>query len=156
MKLILILAALVALPALAQIEGRWLSENKDGEIEMYQENGKIFGKLVRARLNKETKNLDVHNPDEKEHGNSIVGKVIVKDLKKDGDEWSGGSIYDPKTGKTYKSKASLAKDNQILKLRGYIGISWIGRTSEWTRVNDPSQGIQGEDVVELPAAPATP
>jgi len=150
MKTWLLLSLFITGSAFAQIEGRWLSENKDGEVEMYKEGNKYFGKLVRAKRNKETNNLDVHNPDESEHKNSVVGKVIVKDLKKDGDEWNGGTIYDPKSGKTYKSKAHLEKDGKLLKLRGYIGFSFIGRTSEWTRIEDPSQGIQGDDVVSMP------
>ncbi len=156
MKTLTLVFLFVASSAFAQIEGRWLSEEKNGEIEIYKEGDKYFGRLVRAKVNKETNNLDIHNPDEAEHKTLIVGKVIVKNLKKDGDEWNGGSIYDPKSGKTYKSKARLEKDGQILKLRGYIGISWIGRTSECTRVSDPSQGIQGEDVVNMPEASITP
>lgn len=156
MKFVIIALCFLSLSTFAQIEGRWLSETKEGEIEMYKEGNKYFGKLVRAKLNKETNNMDVHNPDENEHKNSIVGKVIVKDLKKDGDDWNGGTIYDPKSGKTYKSKAKLEKGGQVLKLRGYIGISWIGRTSEWSRVNDPSQGIQGDDVVSMPEVIPTP
>lgn len=145
----LLLLALVSLSAHAQIEGRWLSEGKDGEIVIYKEGDKYFGRLVRARINKETNNLDVHNPDKDEHKNSTVGKVIIKNLEKDGDEWNGGTIYDPKSGKTYKSKASLKENGQVLRLRGYIGISWIGRTSELTRINNPSEGIQGDDVVSM-------
>lgn len=154
MKMLLALLIL-STSAFAQIEGRWLSEEKNGEIEIYKEGNKYFGRLVRARRNPETNNLDIHNPDESERKSLIVGKVIVKDLEKDGDEWNGGTIYDPKSGKTYKSKARLEKNGQVLKLRGYIGISWIGRTSQWTRVNDPSQGVLGDDVVEMPVGTPT-
>lgn len=142
-------AVLFSTAAIAQIEGRWLSEEKNGEVEMYKEGNKFFGRLIRVKNNTETKNLDIHNPDEKERDKLVVGKVIVKDLKKDGDEWSGGTIYDPKSGKTYKSMAELDDGGKILKLRGYIGFSLLGRTSKWTRITDPAQGIQG-DVVEAP------
>lgn len=150
-----ILALLIALPAFAQIEGRWLSEEKNGEIEIYKEGDKWYGKLVRAKKNPETNNLDVHNPDESKRGQLVVGQVIVMGLEADGkNEWSGGKIYDPKSGKTYKSKAEL--DGNKLKLRGYIGVSLFGRTSTWTRITDPSQGMQGEFLDAPVAAPATP
>lgn len=149
MNRLFVFLAFISLTAHAQIEGRWLSEDKDGEIVIYKEGDKYFGKLVRARVHKETNNMDVNNPDKDEHKNSIVGKVIIKNLEKDDDEWNGGTIYDPKSGNTYKSKASLKKDGQVLRLRGYIGISWIGRSSEFTRINNPSDGIQGDDVVSM-------
>ena len=57
---------------------------------------------------------------------------ILTGLKKDGDEWSGGKILDPKNGKTYKCYIKL-EDNNTLKLRGYIGISLFGRTAIWKR-----------------------
>jgi uncharacterized protein (DUF2147 family) len=54
-------------------------------------------------------------------------------LSRDGDgAWSGGFIYDPNSGKTYRCKLKL-KDRNTLKLRGYIGISLLGRTDVWTR-----------------------
>ena len=52
----------------------------------------------------------------------------------DGDGlWKKGTIYDPDNGKTYKCKLRLVSDD-VLNVRGYIGVSLIGRTSQWTRV----------------------
>ncbi|HTF80193.1 MAG TPA: DUF2147 domain-containing protein, partial [Cytophagales bacterium] len=48
------------------------------------------------------------------------------------DTWEGGNIYDPKTGKTYSAEFTL-EGNDVMKLRGYVGFTWIGRTSTWTR-----------------------
>ncbi len=47
-------------------------------------------------------------------------------------KWTGGRIYDPNNGKTYKCTLELANDG-TLKVRGYVGISWFGRTETWTR-----------------------
>ncbi len=47
--------------------------------------------------------------------------------------WKKGTIYDPDNGKTYKCKVRLGDDG-VLNVRGYIGVSMIGRTSLWTRV----------------------
>jgi len=57
---------------------------------------------------------------------------ILFGLKKDGDEWNGGKILDPKSGKIYKCYITL-KDENTLKLRGYIGFSLLGRTEYWQR-----------------------
>ena len=44
----------------------------------------------------------------------------------------GGRIYDPTSGKTYKGSVTVSGD--LLKLRGYVGISAFGRSETWTRV----------------------
>ena len=65
-------------------------------------------------------------------GKKIVGLTFLWGLKADGDnEWSGGSILDPKSGKIYKAKVSL-KGNKLY-VRGYIGMSLLGRTQVWVR-----------------------
>ncbi len=63
----------------------------------------------------------------------IIGMTILWGLKKDGDNWSGGEILDPKNGKIYRAKMSLSEDGKSLKVRGFIGISLIGRTQTWWR-----------------------
>lgn len=144
--------ALLLIPmAFAQIEGRWLSEEKDGEILVYKEGKKWYGRLVRAKLNKDTNNLDLENPDIEEHSKSVVGKVIVKDMKKDGKGWNGGTVYDPKSGKTYEAK--MWRDGDDLKLRGFMGLSLFGRSSTWTPIKEGEVGVKGDDVMEEKPAP---
>ncbi|HEX4986053.1 MAG TPA: DUF2147 domain-containing protein [Burkholderiales bacterium] len=63
----------------------------------------------------------------------IVGMTILWGLKKDGDAWTGGEILDPKNGKTYRCKLTLSADGRSLDVRGFIGISLIGRTQTWLR-----------------------
>jgi len=59
--------------------------------------------------------------------------VILVGLKKDGDEYNGGTILDPDNGKVYKSKLMLEDGAKKLNVRGYIGIPWIGRSQIWVR-----------------------
>jgi uncharacterized protein (DUF2147 family) len=67
--------------------------------------------------------------------NPVIGLVMLTAFKFDGDdEWIGGDIYDPESGKTYSSYMYL-KDINTLKVRGYVGISLFGRTETWTRSN---------------------
>ncbi len=84
--------------------------------------------------------VDRENPDPKLRTRSIIGLRLINGFSFDGgDLWAGGTIYDPENGKTYKSKMRLTEDGQILKVRGYIGISLIGRTTQWARVADQVQ-----------------
>lgn len=63
----------------------------------------------------------------------IIGMTILWGLTKDGDGWAGGEILDPKNGKIYRAKMSLAEDGMSLNVRGFIGVSFIGRTQTWLR-----------------------
>jgi uncharacterized protein (DUF2147 family) len=91
--------------------GEWLSEKKDG-------NG--------------GDKKDVNNPDEKMKTQPIVGSVILKGFEFTGKSWEEGTIYDPNNGKTYSCTIKMKKANE-LEIRGYIGISLLGRTTVWTR-----------------------
>ncbi|MEW6344707.1 MAG: DUF2147 domain-containing protein [Pseudomonadota bacterium] len=63
----------------------------------------------------------------------ILGMTIINDLKKDGDGWDGGEILDPENGKVYKCKMHLEDGGQKLVVRGYIGVSLLGRSQTWIR-----------------------
>jgi len=63
----------------------------------------------------------------------VVGMTILWGLKKDGDEWSDGEILDPDNGRVYRCKMTLSEDGTRLNVRGFIGISLIGRTQTWHR-----------------------
>ena len=66
-------------------------------------------------------------------GKPLIGLRILWDLRKDGDEWSGGRILDPDNGKVYKCYVALEDNGEKLKVRGFIGFSLIGRTEYWLR-----------------------
>jgi uncharacterized protein (DUF2147 family) len=63
----------------------------------------------------------------------IVGMTIVSGLKKDGDEYTGGEILDPKNGKVYKSKLAVQEGGKKLEVRGYVGVPMFGRSQVWLR-----------------------
>lgn len=67
----------------------------------------------------------------------ILGLEVLKGLKIDGEnQYSGGKILDPLTGKIYAMKAKLSANGNRLQLRGYVGISALGRTQTWIRTSD--------------------
>jgi uncharacterized protein (DUF2147 family) len=63
-----------------------------------------------------------------------TGMQIMWELKRDGDQWSGGQILDPHNGKVYRCYISLEDGGKKLKVRGYIGFALIGRTEYWLRM----------------------
>jgi uncharacterized protein (DUF2147 family) len=69
-------------------------------------------------------------------GKPVFGMEILRGLHADGDEWSGGEILDPDTGKTYRAKMRLTDNGNRLIVRGYIGFSIFGRSQEWIRAKE--------------------
>ena len=63
----------------------------------------------------------------------VIGMMIMSGLKKDGDEFNGGTILDPDNGKVYRSKMTLVESGKKLKVRGYIGMPMLGRSQVWLR-----------------------
>jgi uncharacterized protein (DUF2147 family) len=128
-------AWLLSYSALAQdkseaIVGEWLTANKDGKVQIYKTANTFFGKISWGN---QKGSKDTNNPDPKLRDQNLIGLVILKDFVFNGkDKWEGGTIYDPNNGKTYSCVVKL-KDKNTLEVRGYLGISLLGRTEVWTR-----------------------
>jgi uncharacterized protein (DUF2147 family) len=117
------------------IVGVWLTNGKEpAKIQVYKAGDKYFGKIVWLKNpDKDGKpKVDSKNPDKNNQSQKIMGLVILQNFKFDDDEWEDGKIYDPESGKTYSCNMSLNGIN-TLKVRGYIGVSLLGRTETWTR-----------------------
>ncbi|MFD2567850.1 DUF2147 domain-containing protein [Pseudotenacibaculum haliotis] len=119
------------------IFGKWNSFDEETNkvesvIEVYEKDGKAYAKIIEI-TDPERKNATCFKCKGKRKDQPIVGMNILTGLKKKDDEWSGGKILDPKNGKEYKCYIKLLDDN-TLKIRGYIGISLLGRTAIWKRV----------------------
>ncbi len=112
------------------ILGEWLSEKKDGKVLIYKQGEKFFGKIVWGR---DGARKDANNPDPKLKDQNIIGSVILKDFDFTGKTWEDGTVYDPNNGKTY-SCAMKMPDANTLSIRGFVGISLLGRSTTWTRV----------------------
>ncbi|MBD1394622.1 DUF2147 domain-containing protein [Mucilaginibacter glaciei] len=117
------------------ILGKWLSPTSEGQIQIYKKGSKFFGKLVWMKVPDEDgkPKLDKFNPDPTLRSRPKLNLEILKDFVYDGDNvYEGGTIYDPQSGKTYSCKMTLKGD--ILKVRGYMGISLLGRTENFSRI----------------------
>ncbi|RZM12551.1 MAG: DUF2147 domain-containing protein [Pedobacter sp.] len=118
------------------ILGKWINSTAEAHIDISKRNDKYYGKLVWIKDQKGTEGTvktDLKNPDPNLRKRTILGLEILKDFVFDDGKWTDGSIYDPKSGKTYSCTLTL-KDNGELSMRGYIGISLIGRSETWKRV----------------------
>jgi uncharacterized protein (DUF2147 family) len=123
-------------PKLQNAVGHWQVVNSDGspggKVETYLVNGKLFGKVTEVRTGRTPK--DVCDKCGGEYKNQpILGMVLMRDFHTEGDDWVGGTVVDPENGKEYKGKI-WAVGNDTLKMRGYVGISLLGRTESWTRL----------------------
>ena len=140
---ILLLIALGLISTLAAANenpvGRWRTiDDKSGKekslVRVTESNGQLqitVEKLFREP-GEDPNPLCDKCPGEKKN-KPVIGMQIGNGLKKDGDVWSGGEILDPQNGKTYKCKVWLEDKGKKLNVRGFIGVSVLGRTQVWVR-----------------------
>jgi uncharacterized protein (DUF2147 family) len=115
------------------IIGNWINAEGDGIIEITLAKTKYVGTIIGTPDPIHNGRKDIKNPDQKLRDRLLEGLTILKGFSyQEENLWSGGTIYDPNTGKTYKCKLSL-NDDGTLKVRGYVGISLFGRTEVWKR-----------------------
>ena len=117
-----------------KLEGVWFNDKKDAKIQIYKaKDGKFYGKILwlKEPVENGKPKLDKNNPKDQLQKQPLVGLVILKGFEKDGDAYEDGTIYDPENGKTYDCKITL--NGNTASIRGYIGFSWIGRTTVWAR-----------------------
>jgi uncharacterized protein (DUF2147 family) len=123
----------------SRILGNWLTEPKDGIIQISVAAGGTYeGRIVGGS---HPGRVDERNPDASQRGKPLRGQVILHELHYDGDgKWSGGTIYEPDSGRTYKCLVELIAPDS-LKVRGYIGISMLGKSQIWTRYTGTSMDL---------------
>jgi len=119
------------------IKGIWVNSKKDIRVEIYQVGDKYFGKINWSAdmyaPDGKTPNKDVKNPDPKLNQREITSINILSGFSFTGGEWTGGEIYDPRSGKTYKGSLKLRDGS--LEIRGYIGSPIFGKTTSWTKAS---------------------
>jgi uncharacterized protein (DUF2147 family) len=118
--------------------GVWEPGNGRSRIKIEKIGAKYFGKIVWLKEpidpNTNKNKVDKNNPDTSMRNVPLKGYRILKDFVYKGkNEWSEGSIYDPENGSTYNCVINMKNDN-ILDIRGYIGIKALGRTDNWKRL----------------------
>jgi uncharacterized protein (DUF2147 family) len=140
-KALVVSVLLISSTALAQatdVVGKWktiddVSGKAKSIVEIFRVGEEVKGKILKIiDPAQSSKKCDKCEGDKKDQ--PVQGMEIMWGLKKsDDNEWSGGHVLDPKNGKTYKARIRLKEAGQKLELRGYIGISLLGRTQTWER-----------------------
>lgn len=120
-----------------KIVGVWLTQDKDGKVEIYKSGNKYYGKLIwgKTMLEADGKTLtkDVKNPDAKLRSRPLQNMVFLRNFVYEDGAWENGSIYNSQDGQTYSGSMRLEGTNKLV-LRGYIGISVLGKNTTWTRI----------------------
>ncbi len=112
--------------------GLYWTPAKDGKVEFFKKDNKYYGRLILA--GKTANDKDEHNPDPKLTTRTLNGLVFLTDFEyseKEG-KWINGRVYAADNGKSYRAFIKMKNGN--LLLRGYIGISLIGRTETFTKI----------------------
>ena len=91
-----------------------------------------IGKIIEI-FEADKKHLKCEKCDGEDHNKPILGLNIIKGLKKNDKIYDGGIIVDPKNGKTYHCKITFEGKDKLI-VRGYIGISFFGRSQTWLRL----------------------
>jgi uncharacterized protein (DUF2147 family) len=123
-------------PKLQNAVGHWQVVNSDGspggKVDTYLQDGKLFGRVTEVRPGRTPK--DVCDKCSGEYKNQLIlGMVIMRNFHPEGDDWVDGTVVDPENGKQYKGKI-WADEMDKLKMRGFVGISLLGRTESWVRI----------------------
>ena len=131
LSLITLFILTISVKAQKEYLGKWLSPSKKGVVETYLQGNKLFGKLVWVQSERK----DIYNSDKSLRNREVKGLNLFSNFTWSDNQWVEGKIYDPEGGSTYSCKMWLSEDKQTLNVRGYIGISIIGRTEKFTRYN---------------------
>jgi len=120
------------------VVGTWLSGTKRGHVEIYKQGDRYFGKIT--WLSEPTDpvsgkpKVDLKNSNSSLRSRPVVGLNVMSGFVYNGGRtWEDGKIYNPEDGREYSCRLTL-KDSNTLDVRGYFGISLIGKSQTWTRM----------------------
>jgi uncharacterized protein (DUF2147 family) len=129
----MLLAALLAAPSADSAIGKWKTETRNAIIDIHLCGSSICGTLMTSDgIAANPALADSKNKDEKLRTRPLKGIAMLGGFARDGDSWSGGTVYNPDDGGTYKGKLTPT-DADHLAVRGCI--VWpLCKTQTWTRV----------------------
>ena len=119
--------------------GLWKTvDDKSGKpralVRIYVQDGKYFARIEQSFAADAAARVCSVCTDERKN-QPIIGLLIVRNMSLRDGEYGGGDILDPDSGSVYRCKFHLEKDGSLLAVRGFIGISLLGRSQIWQRQN---------------------
>jgi uncharacterized protein (DUF2147 family) len=102
-------------------------------IRISDKNGELIATVEKGLLPGETGDKVCEKCTDERKGKPLIGMVIMDGMKAKDDVFEGGHILDPDNGQVYKCKIKLDATGKQLEVRGFIGISLIGRSQIWMR-----------------------
>jgi uncharacterized protein (DUF2147 family) len=112
-------------------------------VRIYEQDGRLFGKIEGSFTpGAEHRFCQVCTDERKDQ--PMLGLIIIRNMKRMDDEYSGGDILDPDNGRVYHCKMHVEGGTRLV-VRGYIGFSLLGRNQTWERV-------QGTRVPQIPSS----
>ncbi len=145
--------------------GLWQAVDDDtkqptGWFLITQQNGVYTGKIAKMFLKPgEDPNAVCDQCKDDRHNHPWLGLELIRGVQADGDDkYDGGTILDPRDGKTYKVILKVSPDGQTLTVRGYLGVELLGRNQYWTRLPDSAYSMLDPSMNPNPAvtAPVAP
>lgn len=126
---------------LATPAGLWQPLDSSGKplglIRIFEANGLYYGRIEPSSPSDDRRALCTRCTGER-HDQPIIGLVLMRHLRLENGEYVGGDIVDPDTGRIYGCTLRLTDGGRQLVMRGYLGISLLGRSQTWRRVEDAS------------------
>jgi len=116
-------------------------DEKSGKPESWfkisEHNGVYEGNIVKIFFKPgEDENWVCEKCEGSEKGRPVLGLALIKGMQRNGAAYENGTIMDPRDGAVYHAKMKLSDDGKTLEVRGYLGISILGRSQYWNRLPD--------------------
>lgn len=108
-------------------------------VQIYEENGLLYGRSVKNLDPNEDPNKVCAKCPNEFKDKPVIGLRVIWGLKEKDGEWKGGRVLDPDTGNVYRCKIKVTEGGRQLMIRGFLGISLLGRTQVWSRIENFSQ-----------------
>ena len=119
-----------------QIIGLWLTQHRDGKVEIFKSSNLYYGRLVWGNdmfeKDGKTSRKDIHNPNPKLRNRPIQNFVFLTNFKYENGIWDHGKIYDARTGTSYDCYMKYI-DGKI-EIRAYVGMRMFGKSEQWQRL----------------------
>jgi uncharacterized protein (DUF2147 family) len=121
--------------------GLWEQVDENGRVGAWfhfaERGGTYEGRLVKAFLKPGEKPQETCTKCPGSARNApIIGLTLIKGMRRKGRSYEDGAVLDPRDGSVYRAMMEVSPDGQKLMVRGYVGVSLLGRSQVWRRLPD--------------------